>query len=149
MILWRISNYTDLKGLGGLKTSGRWHNRGVPIVYLAETPALAMLEVLVHFDMTLDEIPKHYQLLEVEYAPRKSISRLSESALPEHWSDDFELTRAIGDEWLASGTSALLRVPSALVPRSYNYLLNPRHSEAAVVQILSARKHMYDTRLTH
>lgn len=66
MNLWRISNYKDLKGLGGLKASGRWHNRGVPIVYLAETPALAMLEVLVHFDMTLDEIPKHYQLLEIE-----------------------------------------------------------------------------------
>ena len=147
MTLWRISNYRDLRGIGGLRYPGRWHNRGIPIVYLAENPALAMLEVLVNFEMSTDNIPENFQLLEVDYAQRKSVSRLSESALENHWQRDVELTRNIGDEWLTNGTSALLRVPSALVPRSYNYLLNPRNPEAKAAIIQSATKHPYDRRL--
>ncbi|WP_155836914.1 RES family NAD+ phosphorylase, partial [Paraburkholderia mimosarum] len=43
MEFWRISNYADLRGIGGLRASGRWHYRGQPVVYLAENPALALL----------------------------------------------------------------------------------------------------------
>lgn len=84
MKLWEISNYTDLKGHGGLITPGRWHNMGVPVVYLAENPALAMLEVLVNFEIGAHEVPDNYQLLEVEYSGRKGISHLSAS-LPDDW----------------------------------------------------------------
>ncbi len=147
MIFWRISNYADLTGTGGLFASGRWHNKGVPIVYLSDNPALAMLEVLVHFEMGLDEVPEHYQLLKVEYPSRKSIGRLSESALPQHWQDDLLLSRSIGDEWLTSGKSALLRVPSAVIPEGFNFLLNPRHPLARQAKIVSAHKRPFDQRL--
>ena len=147
MTLWRISNYADLLGIGGLRTAARWHNRGIPIVYLSESPALAMLEVLVNFEINVDEIPDNYQLLEIEYAQRKGVSRLKTSVLPEDWRDDIELTRSIGDEWLTVAASALLRVPSALVPDSYNYLLNPRHPEAKAAKIIAATHHPYDVRL--
>ena len=147
MILWRISNYSDLLGIGGLRVPGRWHNKGVPIVYLAENPALALIEVLVHFELDVSEVPLNFQLLEVEYAQRKSVSRLNPDSLSKDWQDDFELTRAIGDEWLADGQTTLLRVPSALVPNSFNYLLNPRHPEAKVAKIKSVIRHPYDSRL--
>lgn len=147
MILWRISNYADLAGTGGLKTAGRWHNRGVPIVYLAESPALALLEVLVNFELDLAEVPTNYQLLEVEYGQRRSISRLHPKALPEGWEDDVTRTRAIGDEWLMKGATALLRVPSAVVPRSFNYLFNPRHPDAALAKVKGVIQHPYDRRL--
>lgn len=147
MKLWRISNYADLQGKGGLKASGRWHNRGIPIVYLSESPALAMLEVLVHFELDLSEIPASYQLLEVDYSQRAGMSHLHKNALPADWQDDLELTRAIGDEWLISSSSVLLRVPSAVVPHSYNYLFNPRHIAAGDAKIISARQHPFDTRL--
>ena len=147
MILWRISNYSDLLGIGGLRVPGRWHNKGVPIVYLAENPALALIEVLVHFELDISEVPEKFQLLEIEYNQRKSVSRLNPVALPKDWQHDIELTRAFGDEWLATGATALLRVPSALVPSSYNYLLNPRHPEAKVAKIKSVINHPYDSRL--
>jgi RES domain-containing protein len=147
VIFWRISNYADLKGIGGLRTAGRWHNKGIPIVYLAEHPALALLEVLVNFDLELREVPEHFRLLEVEYDQRKSISRLNNKSLPDGWQQNIPLTRAIGDEWLMSATSLLLRVPSAVVPKSFNYLLNPRHPEAKVATILSVIEHPYDARL--
>ena len=147
MILWRISNYADLRGTGGIYTAGRWHNRGIPIVHLAESPALAMLEVLVHFELSPDEVPSNYQLLEVDYPQRKGVSRLKHNALPVGWQEDIEYTRNIGDEWLCAGGSTLLRVPSAIVPSSFNYLFNPRHPEARRAVIKSLTKHPYDPRL--
>jgi len=63
MQLWRISNYADLTGVGGLHASGRWHSRGRRIVYLADHPASALLEMLVHLDRDL--IPNSYRLLRV------------------------------------------------------------------------------------
>jgi len=147
MKLWRISNYADLQGKGGLKASGRWHNRGIPIVYLSESPALTMLEVLVHFELDFNEIPANYQLLEVDYNQRTGMSHLHKNSLPDVWQDDLELTRAIGDEWLISSSSLLLRVPSAVVPHSYNYLFNPRHMAADDAEIISARQHPFDSRL--
>jgi RES domain-containing protein len=47
MVLWRISRHRDLDGLGRLRASGRWHERGLPVVYFAESPAGALLEVFV------------------------------------------------------------------------------------------------------
>lgn len=148
MKLWRISNYDDLKGIGGVKTPGRWHNKGIPVVYLAESPALAMLETLVHFELAPDEIPDSYQLLEIEFTGRKGISRLHDGSLANEWQEDLAVTRAIGDEWLGSLKSALLRVPSAIVPHSFNYLLNPRHELAHdTAKVIRAQSHPYDIRL--
>jgi RES domain-containing protein len=145
--LWRVSNYADLHGVGGLKTAARWHNKGIPVVYLAESPALAMLEILVHFDMEPDEVPDHYQLLEVEYDGRKGLSRLDDAALPANWRANIPLTRAYGDKWLTGLSSAILRVPSVIVPHSYNYLLNPRHAYASAAQIVAVHQHPFDPRL--
>lgn len=147
MKLWRISNYMDLRGVGGLKYAGRWHNRGVSVVYLAESAALAMLEVLVHFSADLDEIPEQFQLLEVDYSKGRSTSRLQMKVLPDDWTETQDVTRAMGDEWLLSASSALLRVPSAVAPSSFNYLLNPRHPDAHAASVVSVTRHPFDQRL--
>lgn len=147
MKLWRISNYSTLDGIGGVRAGGRWHNRGIPVTYLSESPALAMLETLVHLELDPSEIPDSYQLLEVECPEAVTVSRLSDNALDDTWRTKEEFTRAIGDEWLTRGTESLLAVPSALVPDSYNYLLNPRHEDAKHLSVLTVRTHPYDSRL--
>lgn len=147
MKLWRISNYADLLGIGGLHVSGRWHYKGNRVVYLAENPALAQLEVMVHFDMDLDELPDDYTLLEVEVNKRCKISTLDAAALPANWQKNEAVTQHIGTQWLHSSTSALLRVPSAVVPHSNNYLLNPEHKDAKKIKLISDEKHPWDDRL--
>ncbi len=147
MKLWRISNYADLTGAGGLKAAGRWHNRGIPIVYLGESVALAMLETLVHFELSPDEVPDSFQLLAVTAEEDIAIAQLSQDALMTDWQSNQEYTRAIGDEWLMSASSVLLKVPSAIIPESYNYLFNPRHSDADKIQIDSVRHCPFDQRL--
>lgn len=147
MKLWRISNYDDLLGIGGERAPGRWHNKGIPIVYLADSSALALLEVLVHFEMEPSEAPVSYQLLEVEMSDRVSVLQLDGDALHKGWQNQYDLTRAIGDEWLSAQASALLRVPSAVAPNSYNYLFNPRHTDASLAEVVSITKHPFDKRL--
>jgi RES domain-containing protein len=67
MELWRIANYADLSGIGGLKAAGRWHSQVRRILYLADHPSSAMLEMLVHMDRDL--IRPTYQLLRIDLPP--------------------------------------------------------------------------------
>ena len=148
MRLWRISNYADLKGIGGLRGPGRWHNKGIPVVYLAESPALAMLEVLVHFEMDTSEVPDSYQLLEIEIDDDNGVSQLAVEHMPSDWRERVDYTRSVGDEWLGGLDGVLLRVPSVITPHSWNYLFNPRHELAVQASIVSVAQHPFDPRLT-
>lgn len=144
MILWRISNYATLDGRGGLLASARWHTQGRPIVYLAESPAGALAEVLVHLELDVDNLPKNYKLLKVEAPDDMAIT---EAQLPAGWEDDQTLTRTLGDEWLASRAAPLMRVPSVIVPETSNFLLNPMHPEALRVKVLSHVEYPWDEHL--
>lgn len=64
MNLWRISKFADLSGRGGLLAEGRWHHKGIPVVYCCDHPSTALLEVLVH--MNRWRIPPSFQLLRIE-----------------------------------------------------------------------------------
>jgi len=147
MVLWRISNYADLSGTGGVLYSGRWHHRGRPVVYLAESPAGALVEALVHVQAShAGELPASYQLLEVavpEGLEHEPVQLPATAA----WREDVALTRRCGDEWLASGRSLLLRVPSAVVGRSFNCLFNPLHVQAAQCRVVSVARYPFDDRL--
>ena len=145
MLLWRISRHRDLTGSGGLRAPGRWHDRGLPIVYLAETPAGALLEACVH--TSANDVPPTYTLLAVRTDDKTRIESLDMSALRLDWTEHLEATRQIGSNWLRSLRSALLRVPSALVPATFNVLLNPLHSEAASIHIESTYEYPFDPRL--
>lgn len=145
MILWRISNFADLQGLGGYRLAGRWHNPGAPVVYLAEHPALALIEVLVNFDIsTMDDLPDQFQLIEVEVDDHVAIES---AAPPTNWREDIRSTQKLGDIWLGDQTSALLRVPSAVIPVCSNYLLNPRHADTTKVRVKSLLTLPFDPRL--
>jgi len=147
MILWRIGRHSTLDGQGGLLASARWHTRRQPIVYLAESPAGALLEVLVHLELTPDSLPSHYGLLKAEAPDETSLRILGPLDLSEDWVGDLILTRSIGDEWLASRSHVLLRVPSAIVPETFNVLLNPMHPDAGRVQVLRHQEYPWDVRL--
>ena len=147
MLLWRISNHTSLDGKGGLETSARWHSQGQPIVYLAESVPGALLEVLVHLELSVTRFPKSYRLLKVEAPDDVSIETVSVTELAAGWADDETLTRTLGDQWLAARKTALLRVPSAIAPETFNVLLNSAHEQSRRLRILSHREYPWDLRL--
>ncbi len=147
MFVWRVSNHATLDGRGGLSASARWHTEGRPIVYLAESPAGALVEVLVHLELDPGRLPKFYRLLKAEAPDDLPLKAVGGTDLPRNWVGDQIATRTIGDEWLASNRTPLLRVPSAIVPETFNLLLNPEHPEARRVRVLWYEQYPWDTRL--
>lgn len=144
MVLWRISRHLELSGRGGLAFAGRWHHAGTPVVYLAGTPAGALIETCVH--TSANDIPPSFTLLKIT-GPDLPFEELEPSTLDPGWIGQVEISRELGSEWLKRGSSALLRVPSALVPESANYLLNPLHKDAADFQIAKSFLYPFDARL--
>ena len=145
MLLWRISQHRDLSGKGGLTVSARWHRSGRPVVYLAECPPGSLLEICVH--TSLEDLPPRFTLLEVSAADSVAVETVDPDKLPADWAMRTEITRQIGTEWLESARTALLRVPSALVPRTTNMLLNPKHPDAKRAKIVSVWTYPFDNRI--
>ena len=97
MRLWRISNHASLSGDGGLHASGRWHSRGRRVLYPADHPASALLEVMVHLEVDVEDLPSHYQFLGIDAPDNVTIDLIEENALPSDWRQQAGLTRARGD----------------------------------------------------
>lgn len=149
MRLWRISNYSDLSGEGGRRAQGRWHEKGRPVVYLADHPALALLEVLVNLEIDPEDLPSSYQLLSVECAAAAS-QELSIDYLDKRapgWRDSPELCRKTSASWFVDAITPLLRVPSIIVPDCFNFVLNPLHPDAKLLSVSSVKKVDFDPRL--
>jgi len=113
--------YARLDGEGARRVGARWNSMGHAVVYMAESISLAVLENLVH--MSREDFPTGYVV--VGAVIPDTVKILSEEqlqtcfgALP---------PQRLGDLWIESLSSAVLRVPSAVVPHEFNYLLNPRH----------------------
>ena len=135
-----------LAGRGGLEADGRWHSAGRPIVYLASSEALAVLEVRVHLGTTVPVDP--YVLLAVEI-PSRLIVAMRRGELPRGWdSVPFgPASQHVGDEWLAAQHSVALRVPSVHSGSDSNVLLNPLHAQASRVRLVARRRYTFDRRL--
>ncbi|HVW79055.1 MAG TPA: RES family NAD+ phosphorylase [Alloacidobacterium sp.] len=144
MVFWRISRHRDLSGIGGLRAAGRWHYAGRAIVYLAESPASCLLEVCVH--TSANDVPPEFTLLKIE-GPEIAIPSVGTHELSDDWRMRIEVTRDLGSTWLERNDSVLLRVPSAIVPETMNYLFNPSHANAAEFQIVEAITYPFDARL--
>jgi RES domain-containing protein len=149
MILYRITkcNYAaDLSGTGARLYGGRWNSEGKPMLYLASSRSLAVLEVLVHLDPLI--IPGNYCLVEIE-VPDSKIITIDVEQLPEDWRDISGpvILRELGDAFLKKQEHLLMKVPSSIVPAEYNYLLNPLHPDAFDVKLLRREAFGFDRRL--
>jgi RES domain-containing protein len=116
---------------------GRWNSRGFAVVYCADHPALAALEVRVHLDLPPELLPDDFVLMKLElpYGPPEAVKTIPTDP------------RASGDDWIAQARTAVLRVPSILVPEAFNYLLNPAHPAAAEARLINIKPFSFDARL--
>lgn len=100
----------------------------MPVIYMAEHPALALLETMVHMHLAFDNIPLTLKLIAVEIQPGAIVSPAPK--LPRGWQANEVTTRALGEAWLKNMAGLVLPVPSALVAHATNFLINPRHPQA-------------------
>ncbi len=139
MLAWRLCRepYADLSGDGARLYGGRWNSPGLPLVYMASTAALTVLEVRVHLDLPPELLPDDYVLLTIDLddLAAETVEQLPTN--PQHF----------GDAWIAAFRTPVLRVPSMIVPESPNLLLNPRHPDAGAARIQAKRRFTFDRRL--
>ena len=147
---WRITHqrYTEkaFTGEGAYLYGGRWNNPGYRIVYLSNSIALATLEILVN-GVQPAEI-NNYVHISVDM-PEQLITVLEDDALPDDWKKDPipESSKKIGESWVDTQKSLVLRVPSAVVVEEYNFLINPLHQDYPKLIIGSAKRYPFDERL--
>jgi RES domain-containing protein len=127
-----------------LRAAGRWHHAGQPVVYLAATPAAALLEVCVH--TSANDVPDDFTLLRID-GPNVKPTVAGTTDLPEDWRNHLEATRNLGTEWLRAGKRVLLQVPSAIVPETVNFVFNPAHRDAERFYIAGVFSWPFDARL--
>jgi RES domain-containing protein len=135
---------TAFDGEGARLYGGRWNSPGTRMVYTAESPSLAILEVLVHLQATAPL--SGYVLIEVRL-PESLVEVLSRPPVDWRRVPAPASTRRVGDAWLASGRSAALAVPSVITPQERLLLLNPAHPDYSRVERGPARAQVLDPRL--
>lgn len=133
MIAWRLARAIDRRtafsGSGSFKYGGRWNSPGRYAVYVSSSISTAALEVLVHAG-TPRALPRDEIAIRVVIPDALPRSRVEIDELPDDWQrPDHPACLAIGDGWLVSGRSAILDVPSAVIPTERNFVLNPLHRE--------------------
>ncbi|MHB1074893.1 RES family NAD+ phosphorylase [Thiobacillus sp.] len=148
-IVWRTLTAkhaaTAFSGEGARLHGGRWNSQGVPMVYTASTLSLATLEMLVQDGKLLAT----YVVIPATIPSKLKIEHVNPNDLPEDWrsAKSREKLRAIGAGWIKRASSAVLAVPSAVIPTETNYLLNPLHPSFQKIVIGAPQEFETDLRL--
>lgn len=135
-----------MDGEGARLWGGRWNPPGLPVVYTSESLALAVLEQLVHADLA--DLPDDLVATTLEIPDALPVATLDD--LPARWRDHPAPSevQALGAAWLEAEETPVLRVPSAVLPREHNRLINPRHPLAARIHVVGNEPFAWDPRLS-
>ena len=147
---WRITKEkharTAFSGEGARMFGGRWNSAGVNVVYCSEHLSLAALETLVHIvPATLRDKFRAYRIC----FDRTLLTSVTKKKLPKGWDAQppTAASRGVGDDWVKSGRSAVLGLPSMVVPLERTLLLNPKHPDFRKIEIKDMGTFLLDRRL--
>ncbi len=152
--LWRIATDTphyqahDMAGKGAEATGGRWNMENFPVTYTSTTRALACLETVVH--LNAGDLPLNRYLVEITVPDAVwSAAQVAPTGHMVGWDAEpaGQVSIDYGTQWLTAFSSALLIVPSVIVPEENNVLINPGHTDSASILAVKNRKWVYDARL--
>ena len=147
---WRIvpedQAATAFSGEGARLYGGRWNSVGVPMVYASEHQSLAALEVRVHIDKT--RMRKRYKCFAFQFEDGL-MEVFPTGGLPKDWRQEPPppSLQQSGDDWFQSNASVILAVPSVLIPKELNYLINPKHPDFGQLKIAKPTDFAFDQRL--
>lgn len=134
-------------GEGARLYGGRWNQRGTALVYASESLALAALEQLVH--LGAEEAGFAFVFFEIGIPDELPIEQIAKEALSSDWRAEPppDSTKALGTEWAQTMRTAVLCVPSVVVPSEHNYLLNPAHPESPRIRISKPEPFTFNPRM--
>jgi RES domain-containing protein len=141
-----LSDWCELLVLRSTKYGARWNQKGTAVVYCSESASLAQLEVLVRTQRARDLAL--YVLIEA-HVPEELIETLQREDLPDDWNalPESNTTREMGTKWAMEKRSAILGVPSVVIPNELNFLLNPEHPDFSKIETGTSNRVGWDPRL--
>ncbi len=149
MQVWRVCSkkYQRFDGAGARLYGGRWNAPGIAVVYASDSLALAALELFVHVDVDL--MPTDLVAVKADIPDNLETITLKAERLPRNWRryPAPDTLKAIGTAWAARCASAILTVPSAIIPEEHNYLLNPAHRDFKHVRLHKPIPFHFDPRM--
>jgi RES domain-containing protein len=134
-------------GEGARRYGGRWNHRGTAVVYVADSLPLAALELFVHIGPAYKGLD--FASFKVEIPSRVTIDTLSAKTMPKNWRQEPApaACKDLGTEWVKQETAAVLRVPSVVVPKNHNYVLNVHHRDFRKLKITRQDDFAFDPRM--
>lgn len=152
MLAWRLSgrrHAAAFDGGYGLLFDGRWNTVGHAVTYCATSPALCVLEKLVHIEDP--QLLPELVMVTYDVPDSLAVEVVDLGDLPVDWRERESLTQRIGDRWHAGISAPVLRVPSAVLPLraspDCNLLINHLHPDAASIAIVGSEPFSLDRRL--
>ncbi len=136
----------DLSGIGAKTVGGRWNPKGVAVLYTSTTAALSALEVLAHLPAAY--FPDDMSIASIEL-PDKLITELDVKKLPKNWNKTpppIEIQN-VAMQWINEEKYLGIKVPSIIIPKEKNLLINPQHPTFKKIKILHVESFNFDTRL--
>jgi RES domain-containing protein len=139
------AKYPANDGEGARRAGGRWNRKGTAVLYCGATASLCALELLAHSAM----LPTDMIVVQARVPRRLSMQTVEESDLPANWSSPIpsKKTQDLGTDWVRSRATAVLSVPSVIIPSERNYLLNPAHPDFARIRFFLPQPFRFDRRL--
>jgi RES domain-containing protein len=149
MEVFRISNVKHSNNLYASGRANRWNRAGEYVVYTGSSRSLSTLELLVNADKVTPDAA--YQVMVISLADEESLTETVRiKDLPSDWRFQSAYTQlqSIGSSWYRSGSSLLLKVPSAVIPKEYNYIIHANHPGfKANVKLVRQEEYFWDSRL--
>lgn len=127
--------------------AARWNPNDTEMVYTAGSRSLACLENVVHRNQL--GLNNSFQVMTIEIPDDLAILTIGLKKLPEDWADfsNMNLTQDIGQDWIKNAKSAILKVPSSIIPAEHNYLINPHHPDFKLIKLLQSEPFVFDQRI--
>ena len=149
MEIFRISSEKHSKKLTASGSANRWNFEGQNVIYAGSSRSLSTLELIVHKNAVKPKV--EYKVMIISLTDNEHLIReININDLPTNWRKmaAYSVLQKIGSDWYENQESLALRVPSAVIPQEYNYVINTEHIEFSKhLQLLRTEDYFWDTRL--
>lgn len=147
MIAFRIGHKNYISSLTASGANGRWASAGRPVIYCAENIPLAFMENMVRRQGV--GFNSDYKIAFVNIPDDLLISAFSESNLDPDWRDPYNYSHCqpLGNKWFDDLRFPILKVPSAVMPECFNYVINTLHPDFKQIKIVEVTNMVPDVRI--
>jgi RES domain-containing protein len=147
MVIIRIALKKYSRELFAPGVSGRWNSEGKKVIYGSETLSLASLETMIRRNGA--GFGNNFASMFINVPDDLKISEIEDQSLPKGWNDplDYSICQSLGDDWYNGKATPLLKVPSAVIPREYNYVINTSHVDIEKIKLIDVTEFIPDPRI--